>query len=123
MASTAAKLTWITYLHRDISLTLHVPPTFFCDNISALHMTVNPIFHVHTKHIEFDVHYVQEKVVVGTLITRYVPSTLQVANILTKGLSKDHFHTLCIKLRVLPPLPSNLRGSDKAKELIYSITH
>jgi hypothetical protein len=51
MASAATKLTWISYLLRDIGLTLHHPPTLFCDNNSVLHMTVNPVFHAHTKHI------------------------------------------------------------------------
>jgi hypothetical protein len=76
MASTAAELTWITHLLSDIGLTLHLPPTLLCDNISALHM---------------------------------------------KALSKDHFHSLRIKLGVLPPPPSSLRGSDKAKELNLDI--
>jgi hypothetical protein len=115
MASIAAELTWITHLLSDIGLTLHLPPTLFCDNISALHMTVNPVFHACTKHIELDVHFVRKKVAAGTLITRYVPSSLQVADILTKALSKDHFHSLRIKLGVLPPPPSSLRGSESKR--------
>jgi hypothetical protein len=51
LASTAAELTWITYLLSDIGLPSHHLPTLFCDNNSALHMTVNPIFHARTKHI------------------------------------------------------------------------
>jgi hypothetical protein len=72
-------------------LSLHHPPTLFCDNNSALYMTVNPVFHARTKHIELDVHYVRERVAAGLLITRYVPSAVQVADIFTKALPKDHF--------------------------------
>jgi hypothetical protein len=73
MASTSTELTWITYLLHDIGLPLHQPPTLFCDKNSALYMTVNPVFHARTKHIELDVHYVREKVAASLLITRYVP--------------------------------------------------
>jgi hypothetical protein len=76
-------------------------------------MTVNPVFHAHTKHIKLDVHYVLKKVSAGLLITCYVPSALQVGDIFIKALPKDHFHTLRIKLGVLPPPPSSLRESDK----------
>jgi len=32
----------------------------YCDNLSALHMMVNPIFHAYSKHIELDYHFVHE---------------------------------------------------------------
>jgi len=57
-------------------------------------MTINPVCHACTKHIELDVHYVRKKVVAGLLITCYVPSAIQVADIFTKALPKDHFHIL-----------------------------
>ncbi|XP_059626128.1 uncharacterized mitochondrial protein AtMg00810-like [Cornus florida] len=69
MASTTAEITWLTFLLRDIGITLCQPPQLFCDNISALHMSVNPMFHARSKHIELDYHFVREKVVMGTLIT------------------------------------------------------
>ena len=33
-------------------------PQLFCDNVSALYMFVNPMFHAWSKHIEFDYHFV-----------------------------------------------------------------
>jgi hypothetical protein len=74
MASATAELTWITYLLRDLGIFPSTPPVLFCDNTSALHMTVNPVFHARTKHIELDFHFVLEKVAAGALTTRYVPS-------------------------------------------------
>lgn len=69
MASTAAKITWLTFLLRDIGVPLSKPHELFCDNINALYMSVNPMFHARSKHIELDYHYVYEKVAMGTLIT------------------------------------------------------
>ena len=73
MASATTKLTWISYLLRDLGIFPSTPPVLFCDNTSALHMTVNPMFHARTKHIELDFHFVLEKVVTGALTIRYVP--------------------------------------------------
>ena len=113
MVFVTAELTWLTYLLRDLGFFLSQPPVLFCDNISALHMTVIPVFHARTKHIELDYHFVREKVSAGALTTRYVPSQSQLADFFTKAVSKDTFHKMRIKLGVLPPPPSNLRGTDK----------
>uniref|UniRef100_A0A2N9F8S5 Reverse transcriptase Ty1/copia-type domain-containing protein n=1 Tax=Fagus sylvatica TaxID=28930 RepID=A0A2N9F8S5_FAGSY len=109
----AAELTWLTYLLCDLGLSSHSSPVLFCDNTSALHMTVNPVFHARTKHIELDYHFVREKVAAGALTTRYVPSQSQIADLFTKAISKDVFHHFRSKLGVLPPPPSSLRGTDK----------
>uniref|UniRef100_A0A2N9FA52 Uncharacterized protein n=1 Tax=Fagus sylvatica TaxID=28930 RepID=A0A2N9FA52_FAGSY len=113
MASAAAELTWLTYLLHDLGISLPTPPVLFCDNTSALHMTVNPVFHARTKHIELDFHFVREKVAAGALTTQYVPSQSQIADLFTKVVSKDVFHRFRHKLGVLPPPPSSLRGTDK----------
>jgi hypothetical protein len=88
MASTAAELTWISFILRDIGVYQAQPPVLFCDNLSALHMSVNLVLHARTKHIAIDYYFVREKVALGTLLTRFVPSSLQIANLFTKPLSR-----------------------------------
>ena len=64
-------------------------------------MAKNFVFHGRTKHIELDVHFIREKVEKGEIEIRYVPTEYQeyqVADILTKGLSKNRFQFLCTKL-------------------------
>uniref|UniRef100_A0A2N9FFL0 Reverse transcriptase Ty1/copia-type domain-containing protein n=1 Tax=Fagus sylvatica TaxID=28930 RepID=A0A2N9FFL0_FAGSY len=85
MASTSAELTWISFILRDIGLYQSRPPVLFCDNLSSLHMTINPVFHSRTKHIAIDYHFVREKVALGTLTTQFIPSSSQVADILYKA--------------------------------------
>jgi hypothetical protein len=116
MSTTTAELTWLMYLLRDIGIRLPAPPVLFCDNTSALHLIVNLVFHARTKHIELDVHFVREKVVAGDLVTRLVPTHLQIADVFTKALSKDSFHGLRSKFGVLPSPTSSLRGSDKSNK-------
>lgn len=98
LASTSAELTWLTYILRDIGLHLSHPPLLYCDNISALQLTVNPIFHARTKHVEIDYHFVREKVASGSLVTQFIPSPQQVADIFTKPLLRKPFHLLRTKL-------------------------
>ncbi|GKV43616.1 hypothetical protein SLEP1_g50883 [Rubroshorea leprosula] len=58
LASATAEIVWITYILRDIGISLPSPPQLFADNISSLHMSINLVFHARTKHIELDYHFV-----------------------------------------------------------------
>ena len=119
MASTAAELTWLSFPLRDLGIPLPCPPILHCDNLNALHMTVNPVFHGCTKNIELDYHYVREKVALGSLETRFVSSTNQLADIFTKPLSMLPFLALRTKLGLCPDPRPSLRGSDNNKD--YSL--
>ncbi|CAJ2666783.1 unnamed protein product [Trifolium pratense] len=103
MANTAAELTWLTFLLKDLHVPLASPPILYCDNISSLHMTINPVFHARSKHIELDYHFVRERVALGLLATHYIPTNDQVADLFTKPVSKSalvHFQPkLCLQPR------------------------
>lgn len=52
MVSTTMELTWLSYLLRDIDITLFEPSRLFCDNISALRKSMNLMFNAQSKHIK-----------------------------------------------------------------------
>lgn len=111
LAFTAAEISWLRSMFCDLNLFLQCPK-IWCDNLSAIAIASNPVFHARTKHVEVDYHYVREKVVNKELQVLFVPTADQVADIFTKGLSASRFHFLVSKLPVLPR-PLSLRGNDK----------
>ncbi|KAJ0600540.1 putative RNA-directed DNA polymerase [Helianthus annuus] len=91
VANAVSELSWI----RNLLLELHVPvrhaSIVYCDNISAVYLAENPVQHQRTKHIELDIHFVREKVHLGTIKVLHVPTDYQYADIFTKGLPKQLF--------------------------------
>ncbi|GKD64325.1 ribonuclease H-like domain-containing protein, partial [Tanacetum coccineum] len=51
-----------------------------------VYLSTNPVQHQRTKHIEIDIHFVQEYVASGQVRVLHVPSRFQYAYIFTKGL-------------------------------------
>ena len=120
MAVATAEVTWISFILRDLGIPLPTAATLFCDNISALYMSINPVFHARSKHIEIDYHFVREKVAQGDLITKFVRTSHQLADVFTKPLPRDRFQTLRSKLGVLSPSLLNLRGSKEEESQQYT---
>ncbi|PRQ18867.1 putative RNA-directed DNA polymerase [Rosa chinensis] len=108
LAYTAAHISWLRALFRDLCIPLQ-SPTLWCDNISAISLASNPVFHTRTRHVEVDYHYIREKVVRKEIQVAYICSQDQIADIFTKGLSSSRFHYLLSKLLVRAR-PISLRG-------------
>ncbi|KAF2301453.1 hypothetical protein GH714_024366 [Hevea brasiliensis] len=81
------------------------PVVLWCDNIGAIYLSANPVFHARTTHIELNYHFVLEQVTNGTIQVRFLASEDQVADILTKPLGQCLFdkHRDKLRLQVLPP--------------------
>lgn len=95
-----AELMWIESLLKEHKVPVCTPPVLWCDNLGATYLTMNPIFHGRTKHIEINYHFVRERVQRGQLQVRFVCSKDQVADVFTKRLSRDRFSFLRSKLTV-----------------------
>jgi hypothetical protein len=112
LSITTAELFWIRMLFKELRVSLSIPPVLWCDNIGALALASNPVFHARTKHIEVDYHFVREKVLNRDILIKFINTHDQVADVFTKGLPSARFLVLKVKLMVVPP-PINLRGGVK----------
>ncbi|XP_057529923.1 uncharacterized mitochondrial protein AtMg00810-like [Amaranthus tricolor] len=62
VANIVSETCWI----RNLLLELHCPNPMatlvYCDNVSTVYMSGNPVHHQRTKHIEMDIHFLRKKV-------------------------------------------------------------
>lgn len=98
MTGACCELTWLRYLLGDLGVLHQEAALLYCDNKAALHIAANPVFHERTRHIEMDCHYIRDKVQDGSVVTRYVSSGNQLADVLTKALGKEVFIPMIRKL-------------------------
>ena len=81
IANGVAEASWL----RQLLAELH-SPLVYCDNVSAMYLSTNPVQHQRTKHVEIDLHFVRDRVAIGDVRVLHIPTTSQFAGIFTKGL-------------------------------------
>lgn len=79
LAHTAAEFSWLRMLFKDLQIPLFHVPTIWCENISAISLASNPVFHARTKQIEVDYHFIREKVLHKDLQVRHISTVDQVS--------------------------------------------
>jgi hypothetical protein len=91
---------------RQLLTELRRPPRratiVFCDNVSAMYLSTNPVQHQRTKHVEIDLHFIRDRVALGEAKVLHVPTTSQFADIFTKGLPTVVFSEFRSSLNILP---------------------
>jgi hypothetical protein len=118
------KLVWLKSLLHKLG-TILPSPFLWCDNLGAIFLALNLVFHARTKHIEFNYHFIREKVADDSICVCFICSQDQLVDTLTKPLSSSHFLSLRFKLTVTS-VPVCLRGhvSDNVQEgAVQNIHH
>ena len=100
LATASVEVCWIRTLLKALGIYLSQPPILWCNNVSALAIASNSVFHARTKHIEVDFHFIRERVLRKDLVVKFVSTTDQLANIFTKSLPTHRFLDLCRNLTV-----------------------
>ncbi|XP_051197276.1 uncharacterized mitochondrial protein AtMg00810-like [Lolium perenne] len=100
VANAVAESVWLRQLLGELRCPISKATLVYCDNISAVYMSVNPVHHRRTKHVELDIHFVRERVALGEFRVLHVPTRQQLADVMTKGLPTDIFQefrsSLCV---------------------------
>uniref|UniRef100_A0A1J3HVA2 Retrovirus-related Pol polyprotein from transposon TNT 1-94 n=2 Tax=Noccaea caerulescens TaxID=107243 RepID=A0A1J3HVA2_NOCCA len=105
VANTAAELRWVCSLLTELGTTLPAIPVVYCDNVGATYLSANPVFHSRMKHLALDYHFIRDNVQAGLLRVTHISTKDQLADSLTKPLSRPRFIELNDKIGVqqLPP--------------------
>lgn len=78
---------YLRRLFEELGLRELMDITIFNDNMGAIKLAENPIFHNRSKHIDLRFHFIREAVNEKLINIRYLDSNSMIADTLTKGLS------------------------------------
>lgn len=104
VANVVVEACWLCNLILELHTSLKADTLVYCDNVSAVYPSGNPVQHQRTKHIELDIYFVCDKVALGHVRVLHVPSSYQYADIFTKGLPHQLFLDFRSILSIRPPL-------------------
>ena len=95
------EIIWIKRILQDLKIEINVTCNVFCDNQSTIWVAHNPVQHDRMKHVSIDRHYIKETLEQNNIRIPYIQSAEQRADVLTKGLTKEHFMKLRSKLGLM----------------------
>jgi len=61
-ADGTAEILWIRAMLSDLYFFFNPMTIFWCDNLGATYLSVNPIFHARTENVEVDYHFVHYRI-------------------------------------------------------------
>ncbi|PWA81139.1 hypothetical protein CTI12_AA188860 [Artemisia annua] len=117
VANAVAETCWLRNLLRELHTPLSSATLVYCDNVSAVYLSCNPVQHQRTKHIEIDIHFVRDLVAAGQVRVLHVPSRYQYADIFTKGLPSALFEEFRSKITL------NILSLDQLEEQGYMVSY
>jgi hypothetical protein len=100
VANAVAECIWLRQLLGELYIDIPSVTIAYCDNISAVYMSKNPVHHQQTKHIDLDIHFVRERVAFGDPRIVHVPTDQQFADVMTKSLPTATFTSFRSSLTV-----------------------
>ena len=85
---------------------MQLPPTLISDNFGATYLSINLVFHSRVKHLTINYHFVRDLVKSFELHVVHVSAGENLADVLTKSLSKSRLFYLYNKIGVIYGTPS-----------------
>jgi hypothetical protein len=89
-ANGVAEASWLHKLLQELHSPLQRATLVYWDNVSAVYLS-NLVQHQRMKHVDIDLHFIRERVAAGNVRVLNAPTTLQFADIFTKGLPSSVF--------------------------------
>ena len=98
--SCCAQLLWMRQTLKDYGVICDKVP-LWCDNESAIKISLNQVQHFKTKHIEIRYHFIQDDIRQGEIELNYVNTHDNLADIFTKPLDEARFDELRHELNII----------------------
>ena len=93
---------WLQGILLEFDIGSNLSTVVFCDNQSAINISIDPVTRKRTKHVEIHMHYIRELVHDMTIILQYSPTDEQIVEIFTKRFLEEKFTYLHSLLGVSP---------------------
>jgi len=97
-AAAINEMKWLRGLLEELHLKVESTPVLFGDNQSTQELTRNGVKSERTKHIDIKYHFVTDEVKNGNVCLEWIPTTKQLADVLTKALGTQQHVALTEKL-------------------------
>lgn len=81
------ELMWLKYILQDFDITTEAPLIIHSDNQSTIKLVESSKFSNRTKHIDLRLHFVRDNVAKGNFKVIYIPTDINLADLLTKPLA------------------------------------
>ena len=101
MSVACFEIVWLHGMLSENGFSQPDPTPLYADNTSAIQIASNPVYHERTKHIEVDCHSIREALDSHIISLPYVSTTLQIANVFTKVMTRQRHQFLVGKLMLL----------------------
>jgi hypothetical protein len=92
VANGVAEATWLCQLLHELQAPLSRCTLVYCNNISTVYLSTNPVQHQRMKHVEIDLHFIRETVAIDQVRVLHVLMTSQFADIFMNGLPSSVFN-------------------------------
>jgi hypothetical protein len=99
-ADAARQALWLRLLLEDLQESTKGPFPILNDNNACIQLSKNPVHHDRSKHIDMRHHFLRDRVLDSSIILSHVPSSDNLADLLTKSLPPDKFNDLRRRLGV-----------------------
>jgi len=101
MSAACSEIVWLRGLLAEMGFHQTTPTLLHADNMSAIQIAMNPVFHERTKHIEVDCHSIREAVDAHVISLPHISTDLQIADVFTKSMTRQRHQFLVGKLMLI----------------------
>ena len=88
------EICWLRGVMFELGFELNEPTKVYMDSRSAIDLANNPVHHKRSKHISIKYHWLRQKTKRSVVTLQYVPSSIQLADVMTKALAENSYQNL-----------------------------